>query len=98
MIVIVLKYRPQAENIWQWQTVQLIHVPVSIMFNIKCPSDVAVDDGVVEADGFHEEELEALLDDDGVVKRPPPFLRRVGGVENSHLAVLVLQVLLQLML
>jgi hypothetical protein len=68
------------------------------MFNIKGPSDVAVDDGVVEADGFHEEELEALLDDDRVVERPPPFLRRVGGVKNGHLAVLVLQVLLQLML
>ena len=55
-------------------------------------SNVALDDGLVVTDRLDEEELEALLDDDGVVQRPAALLRRVGGVEDGHFAVLVLQV------
>ena len=55
-------------------------------------SDVALDDGLVEADRLDEEQLEAFLNDDGVVQRPAALLRRVGGVEDGDFAVLVLQV------
>ena len=51
-------------------------------------SDVALNDGLIEADGLDEEELEALLHDDRLVQSSPTLFRRVRGVENSHLAIL----------
>jgi hypothetical protein len=54
--------------------------------------DVALDDGFVEADGLNEEELEALFDDDFFVQLSASLLRRVRRVENGDFAVVVLQV------
>ena len=55
-------------------------------------ANVALDDGLVEADRLDEEELEALLADDLLPKFPAPLPRRVRRVEDGHFAVLVLQV------
>ena len=54
---------------------------------------VALDDGLVEANGLDEEEFETFLDDDRFVQRSPALLRRVGRVEDGHLAILVLKIL-----
>ena len=55
-------------------------------------ANVALDDGLVVADRLDEEQLEAFLADDLLVKFPAPLLRRVGCVEDGHFAFLVLQV------
>ena len=55
-------------------------------------SDVALNDGLIEADGLDEEQLEAFFCDNFFVQFSSTFSGRVGRVENGHLAVLVLEV------
>ena len=49
--------------------------------------DVGLDDGVVVADGLHEEELVALLHHDPLVQQPPSVSGGVGRVKHRDLSL-----------
>ena len=54
--------------------------------------DVALDDGLVEADGLDEEKFETFFDDDFLVQRSTSLLRRVRRVEDGDFAVAIFEI------
>ena len=46
--------------------------------------DVGLYDGVIVADGLHEEQLVALLHNYPLVKEPPPLPCCIGSVKNCN--------------